>query len=86
MEQGYAHDRALGTKAMRIRHVARSPLRRAALCGACRPDRDLRAQGSADSKTDFDVHYLVQIRDGAAKVFGRVSGDEAAALKQHGIV
>lgn len=39
-----------------------------------------------ETAIDFDVHYLVQILDGAAKVFGWVSGDEQALLKQHGII
>lgn len=35
---------------------------------------------------DFAVHYLVQMQDGAPKVFGWISGDEQALLRQHGIV
>ena len=43
-----------------------------------RPGRD-------DVAIDFEVHYLVQVLDGAAKVFGWVSGDEEALLEQHGV-
>ena len=39
-----------------------------------------------ETAIDFDVHYLVQSLNGEAKVFGWVSGDEQALLKQHGIV
>ena len=35
---------------------------------------------------DFEVHYFVQLLGGEAKVFGWVSGNEEALLKQHGIV
>lgn len=35
---------------------------------------------------DFDVHYLVQVLDGRARVFGWISGDEQALLEQHGII
>ena len=39
-----------------------------------------------DVAIDFDVHYLVQLLDGVPKVFGWVSGDEQALLKEHGII
>jgi hypothetical protein len=39
-----------------------------------------------DVALDFEVHYFVQKLDGAAKVFGWVSGDEEALLRQHGIL
>jgi hypothetical protein len=40
-----------------------------------------------DVAIDFEVHYLVQQLDGAPpQVFGWVSGDEQALLRQHGIV
>jgi hypothetical protein len=38
-----------------------------------------------DVAIDFDVHYLVQHLGGAPKIFGWISGDEEAVLKQHGI-
>ncbi|MFT4193768.1 hypothetical protein [Ottowia sp.] len=39
-----------------------------------------------DVAIDFEVHYLVQMLDGAQpRVFGWVSGDEQALLRQHGI-
>lgn len=44
------------------------------------------ARARAEVTVDFDVHYLVQTPDGAAKVFGWVSGDEQALLEQHGII
>lgn len=39
-----------------------------------------------DAEIDFDVHYLVQKLGEEPKVFGWVSGDEQALLKEHGIV
>ena len=38
-----------------------------------------------DVAIDFDIHYLVQKLRAEAKVFGWVSGDEEALLKEHGI-
>jgi hypothetical protein len=34
---------------------------------------------------DFDVHYLVQQLDAEPKVFGWISEDEQALLREHGI-
>lgn len=86
MTQGYAHYRAIGTKEMQIRDVRVSPIDErhcvvhVAWTGVyARADRP-------DVEIPFDVHYLVQTLDGAPKVFGWVSGDETALLKQHGIV
>ena len=38
-----------------------------------------------DVAIDFDVHYFVQKLDGPPRVFGWVSGDESALLREHGI-
>jgi hypothetical protein len=86
MIQGYAHYRAIGTKEMRIRQVRLSAID-ALHCVAhvawtgiyARPDQP-------DAEIDFDVHYFVQMLDGEPKVFGWVSGDENALLRQHGII
>ena len=42
--------------------------------------------GQGDIVIDFEVHYLVQEFDGEAKVFGWVSGDEQALLKERGVI
>ncbi|MOA64116.1 hypothetical protein D3C78_1900710 [compost metagenome] len=40
-----------------------------------------------DVAIDFDVHYFVQTLDREApKVFGWVTGDEQALLREHGII
>lgn len=38
-----------------------------------------------DAIIDFDVHHLVQQRDGGPKVFGWIAGDEQALLRERGI-
>lgn len=35
---------------------------------------------------DFDVYDLVQLLGGEPKVFGWVSGDEQALLREHGMI
>lgn len=85
MVQGYAHYRAIGTKEMRIRHVRLSPIDDCHCVAHVAWTATYARKDRTDTKIDFDVHYLVQILDGNAKVFGWVSGDEQALLKQHGI-
>jgi hypothetical protein len=85
MAEGYAHYRAVGTKAMRIRELRILPID-AHHCIAhvdwtgayARKDRP-------DVEIDFAVHYLVQKLAGDAKVFGWITGDEQALLRAHGI-
>lgn len=86
MAQGYARYRAMGTKKMRTRDVRLSPMddhhcvaHVAWTATYARTDRP-------DVALDFEIHYFVQKLDGAAKVFGWVSGDEEALLRQHGIL
>ncbi|MEZ2127930.1 MULTISPECIES: nuclear transport factor 2 family protein [unclassified Sinorhizobium] len=86
MAQGYAHYRAIGTKAMRLRHVRLSAIDDCHCVAHVAWTATYTRKDQPDTAIDFDVHYLVQILDGEAKVFGWISGDEQALLKQHGIV
>lgn len=86
MAQGYAHYRAIGTKEMRLRHVRLSAIDDCHCVAHVAWTATYARKDQPDTAIDFDVHYLVQILDGEAKVFGWVSGDEQALLKQHGIV
>ena len=86
MDQGYARYRAIGTKAMRIRNVAISPIDARHCVAHVAWTATYARRGQADVAIDFDVHYLVQELDGEPKVFGWVSGDEEALLRQHGII
>jgi hypothetical protein len=86
LAQGYAHYRAIGTKEMRIRHVRLSPIDEHHCVAHVAWTATCARQDRPDIAIDFDVHYFVQKLDGEPKVFGWVSGDEQALLKQHGIV
>lgn len=86
MAQAYARYRAMGTKEMRLRNVRVSPLDDfhcvAHVAWTAIYARDDRPRVAID----FDVHYFIQNLAGEPKVFGWVSGDEQALLKEHGIV
>lgn len=85
MEQGYAHYRAIGTKAMRKRHVRISPMDEHHCVAHVAWTATYARQGRPDVTIDFDVHYLVQKLGGEPKIFGWVSGDEQEVLREHGI-
>ena len=86
MTQGYRHYRAIGTKDMRIRSLRLSPIDALHCIAHVAWTATYLRDDLPETSIDFDVHYLVQVLDGNAKVFGWISGDEQALLKQHGIV
>lgn len=86
MTQGYEHYRAIGTKDMRIRNVAVSPIDDHHCVAHVAWTATYARKDEPDVAIDFDVHYLVQERDGTPKVFGWVAGDEQALLKERGII
>jgi hypothetical protein len=86
MTQGYAHYRAIGTKEMRIRNVRISPMDEHHCVAHVAWTAIYSRENSSDISIDFDVHYLVQKLDGEPKIFGWVSGDEQAVLREHGVI
>lgn len=86
MAQGYAHYREIGTKEIRIRDIRLSLIDEHHCVAHVAWAASYARQGGADVAIDFDVHYLVQKLDGEPKVFGWVSGDEQALLKEHGVI
>lgn len=86
MAQGYERYRAMGTKEMRIRDIRFSPMDEHHCVAHVAWTAHYARKGGPDVTINFDVHYFVQKLDGEPKVFGWVSGDEEALLKEHGIV
>jgi hypothetical protein len=86
MEQGYERYRAIGTKEMRMRDVRLSPMDEHHCVAHVAWTAIYSRRDAPDVSIDFDVHYLVQKLNGEPKIFGWVSGDEQALLKEYGIV
>lgn len=86
MAEGYARYRAIGTKEMRIRGLRLSPMDEHHCVAHVAWRATYCRQDQPEVAIDFDVHYLVQQLGAEPKVFGWVSGDEQALLKQHGII
>src|SRR5690606_29266057 len=86
MVEGYDHYRQIGTQAMKIRHLRVEPIDEwhgiaHVGWGATYAREDL-----PQTEIDFEVHYLVQVINGSARVFGWMSGDETALLKARGVI
>ena len=86
MAQGYARYRAIGTKEMRIRGLRISPMDEHHCVAHVAWRATYVRNDKPDVTIDFDVHYLVQQLGAEPKVFGWVSGDEQAVLKEQGII
>jgi len=86
MAQGYAHYRAVETKEMRIRELRVSPMDERHCVAHVAWTATYARKEQPDIAIDFDVHYLVQLLGTEPKVFGWVSGDEQAVMKEHGII
>jgi hypothetical protein len=86
MAQGYVRYRAMGTKEMRMRDVRLSPIDDHHCVAHVAWTATYTRADQSDAAIDFDVHYFVQRLGGEPKVFGRVSGDEQALLRKHGII
>ena len=85
MVQGYARYRAIGTKEMRIQGLRISPIDEHHCVAHVAWRASYVRKDQAEVVIDFDVHYLVQQLDAEPKVFGWISGDEQALLREHGI-
>ena len=86
MAEGYERYRDMGTKRMRLRDTRLSAIDENHCLAHVAWTATYGRKDAADVAIDFDVHYLVQLLDGEPKVFGWVSGDEEALLRQHGVL
>ena len=86
MRAGYAYYRSIGTRQMRIRHLHILRLDDWHCVASVAWTAVYARDDLPETEIDFDVHYMVQMLDGVAKVFGWMSGDEEALLKARGVV
>lgn len=85
MRAGYDHYRATGAQAMTLRNVAVTPIDdRHATAKVSWRARYRRKDGS-QTDIDFEVTYFVRLTDEGPRIFGWVSGDEEALLRERGL-
>ena len=82
---GFSHYRAIGTKAMTVESVKVDPIDalHALARVAWRAIYDVRGDETA---IDFSNVYLVRVDARGARVFGWITGDEQAVLREHGVI
>ena len=85
MTQGYEHYRAIGMKDMRMRGLRISRIDEHHCIAHVAWTATYARKHQPDVAIDFEVHYLVQELNSEPRVFGWVSGDEQAALKEYGV-
>ena len=86
MANGYAHYRTIGMKEPRIRELRISPIDERHCVAHVAWTAIYARKDELNVAIDFEVHYFVQKFGSELKVFGWVSGDEQALLKQHGVI
>jgi hypothetical protein len=86
MHQGFERYRQMGTRDMALRGVRVDCIDEHHCLAHVAWTATYARHAAPDIAIDFDVHYLLQQLDGEPRIFGWVSGDEQALLKQHGIV
>jgi hypothetical protein len=85
MAEGYARYRAQGMKDMRARELRISPIDDGHCIVHVAWTATYARKDQPDVAIDFEVHYFVRGLGSEPRVFGWVSGDEQALLKQHGL-
>ena len=86
LRKGYDFYRSIGTKEMRVRSIDVVPIDDLHALASVHWGSRYEAKDGHEASIDFDVHYLLQLLGGEPKVFGFISGDEQALLRQHGLV
>ena len=86
MKQGYVRYREQGMKDMRLQKLRISSIDQKHCVAHVSWRATYAREDRPDTAIDFEVHYFVRGFMSEPEVFGWVSGDEEAALKEHGLV
>ena len=86
MQRGFDYYRQIGTKDMSIRDIRMSPIDGLHCIAHVSWTAVYARKDGPDVSIDFDVHYLIQKLGNDPKIFGWVTGDEQAALKEYGVI
>lgn len=86
LRKGYDFYRSIGTKEMIVRSVDVHPIDDLHALASVHWGSRYEAKDGREVSIDFDVHYLLQMIGGEPKVFGFISGDEQAVLREHGLI
>jgi len=83
--KGYAFYKSIGTQSMKICSKVITPLDAMHAMVKIHWQALYVKKAGNRAEVGFDIHYFVQVKDGAAKIFAYITGDEQQLLKAHGL-
>lgn len=86
LEQGYAFYRSIGTRRMMFRGVTLTAIDTYHQMARVLYSSEYERRDGDLVTIDFDVTYLLQIKDGTPQIFAYVAGDEQGLLREHGLI
>ncbi len=86
LPQMYESQRRLGAIAMQLADLQITPLDSYHTMAKIRWHTIYHTPDGDTTTLAFDEIYFVQTRDGAIRVFARITGDQEGLLKQHGVI
>jgi GTPase len=85
LAEGFARNREIGARRMEVRNLRIEPID--AMHALVHVDwRATYDKNGMQRAIDFTNAYLTRVENGKATVFGWITGDEQAALREHGII
>lgn len=79
LARGFAHYRGIGTRQMQIREIKLSQIDQHHCVAHIGWTAVYERTGLARTAIEFEVHYLIQVMQGVAKVFGWISGTNSTS-------
>lgn len=84
--RGYDFYRSIGMKSMLVRDIQVSPLDGAHSIARVRWDSTYGKPDGTEESIDFEVIYFLQMTSGEPKIFGYITGDEQAIMRERGLI
>ena len=86
LEQGYAFYRSIGTRRMILRGVTLTTIDSKHQMARVFYSSEYDRRDGVLVTIDFDVTYLLQMKDATPQIFAYVTGDEQGLLHEHGLI
>jgi len=86
IEESCLFYRTVGTRAVRLDGIDSTPIDGDHVMARVHWRGEFRRADGSDVEVPFDIVYFVRMNDDVMKIFGYVTGDQQAALRQHGVL
>ena len=84
--KGNAFYKSIGTKSMRVRNKTIIPIDPLHVMVKVHWSSEYERKDKKQVTIDFDVTYLLQLREKGPKIFAYITGDEQKVLKEQGLI